>query len=148
MAKRIQVRKVSCNGVEIPIFEEGFKPFLGNFKSNLELFEYYYKIATDPNIDPKILHEYASLCNQDQLTEDEYKNTKKPFRYEVMRLALDYLFCKNKSYELVADKDLNDFFEKYLPFFNYGKPKDEWEFCLNDWLFVTIALADLRVMNS
>ncbi len=65
-----------------------------------------------------------------------------------MRLALDYLFCKNKSYELVADKDLNDFLEKYLPFFNYGKPKDEWEFCLNDWLFVTIALADLRVMNS
>lgn len=148
MAKRIQVGTVSCNGIETPIFEEGFKPFLGYFKSNLELFDYYYKIATDPNIDPQILHEYASLCDQDQLTEGEYKNTKKPFRYEVMRLAIDYLFSKDKSYELVADKDLTEFLEKYLPFFNYGKPKDEWEFCINDWLFVTIALADLRVMKS
>ena len=61
MARGIQVGTENIGGDEIPVFVEEFKPSLGYFKSNFELFEYYYKIATDPNIDPQILHEYAEI---------------------------------------------------------------------------------------
>ena len=148
MARGIQVGTENIGGDEIPVFVEEFKPSLGYFKSNFELFEYYYKIATDPNIDPQILHEYADLCDYESISKEEYESSKGPFRFEVVRLAIRYLGCTDNSKDIVPKEKLKDFLSKYLSFFNYGIPENKWRFSNNTWLFITIAPADLRVMKS
>lgn len=148
MARGIQVGTDNIDGVEIPLFVEEYEPSLGYFKSNLELFEYYYKIATDQNIDPQILHDYADFCSDVNLSKEEYEKSKGPFRFEVVRLAIRYLFCSDNSKDIVPKEKLKDFLSKYMAFFNYGISENEWRFSNNTWLLVTIALADLRVMKS
>ena len=108
MARGVQVGTDNINGVEIPLFVEEYEPSLGYFKSNLELFEYYYKIATDQNIDPQILHDYADFCSDVNLSKEEYEKSKGPFRFEVVRLAIRYLFCSDNSKDIVPKEKLKD----------------------------------------
>lgn len=78
MARGIQVGTDNIDGVEIPLFVEEYEPSLGYFKSNLELFEYYYKIATDQNIDPQILHDYADFVVTSIYQKKSMKSQKAP----------------------------------------------------------------------